>query len=451
MAVQVGKDTKSVWGHIATHFGWNGIRERKLSHLDAACHKGELYEIYRVGTHVVFGSDLTKREEADINGPRTRGTVLIVAPGGLEHGGGIGRMMGYFLRAHHETDGGLHYRVVDLRGPWFLGSSSLHVIGAAIYLTGAMFTLVRARFSSPCLAHINITGRGSTIRKIILSTLARALGLRYVLHLHDYDYAKYYHSRGSFLKKLIVAMFRRAEVVIVLGGRDLEVLTQLLQVNRDRMIVLHNAVPDPVPDLNRRPVPGKPCHLLFLGYLSARKGVPDLLRALASPTMKQMHWRATLAGGGPIDEFRSLANDLGILEKLSFPGWLDEVGVSKLCADADVLVLPSHAEGLAMSVLEGLSQGLAVITTPVGAHSEVIEPEVSGILVPPGDVAALADALGRVIEDESLRSRLARGARDRFLEGFDVRRYAARLEQLHAGLFAPRRDHPKLVGKGLIS
>ena len=104
-----------------------------------------------------------------------------------------------------------------------------------------------------------------------------------------------------------------------------------------------------------------------------------------------------------------------------------------------------------MSVLEGLSHGLAVITTPVGAHSEVIEPEVSGILVPPGDVAALADALVRVIEDESLRCRLARGARDRFLEGFDVRRYAARLEHLHAGLFAPQRDHPKLVGKGQTS
>jgi glycosyltransferase involved in cell wall biosynthesis len=102
-----------------------------------------------------------------------------------------------------------------------------------------------------------------------------------------------------------------------------------------------------------------------------------------------------------------------------------------------------------MSVLEGLSHGLAVITTPVGAHSEVIEPEVSGILVPPGDIPALADALARVIEDESLRHRLGKGARARFLEKFDVRRYAARLEQLHADLFAPQSDHSKPVEKGL--
>ena len=200
----------------------------------------------------------------------------------------------------------------------------------------------------------------------------------------------------------------------------------------------------------RRPIPGKPCHLLFLGHLSARKGVPDFCEALASPSVRHLRWRATLAGDGPIDEFRNLAKDLGILETLRFPGWLDQHGVSELCANADVLVLPSYAEGLAMSVLEGLSHGLAVITTPVGAHSEVIEPEVSGILVPPGDMAALADALVRVIDDESLRSRLSRGARDRFLEEFDVRRYAARLEQLHADLFAPKRDHRKPVAKGLI-
>jgi glycosyltransferase involved in cell wall biosynthesis len=387
----------------------------------------------------------TKHDNADT------GTVLIVTPGGLEHGGGIGRQMGYFLRANQDSGQKLRYQIVDSRGPWYLGASSMHIAGAVIYFTRAALTLLRARlFSSPCVAHVNITGRGSTIRKIILLTIARALGLRYALHLHDYDYAEYYRSQGTFLKRLIAMMFRSAAAVVVLGQRDLEVVSQSLQLRRDRMIVLHNAVPDPLPNLNRT-CPGRPCHLLFLGYLSARKGVPDLLRALASPTMKLCHWRATLAGGGAIDKFRKLADDLGILDRLCFPGWLDQVGVSALCTDADVLVLPSHAEGLAMSVLEGLSHGLAVVTTPVGAHSEVIEPDVSGILVPPGEVAALADALVSVIEDETLRERLARGARARFLAGFDVRRYAARLGQLHAGLFELQHNQPEAVGKGQLS
>ncbi len=384
--------------------------------------------------------DFANCDDAVTHGLRTR-TVLIVAPGGLEHGGGIGRQMGYFLRAYQETEQRLRYQVVDSRGPWYLGSSPLHVVGSVAYLGRAILTLSRACLSSSCMAHVNITGRGSTIRKLILLTICR--------DLHDYDYAAYYRSRGTFLKKLIATMFRRAAAVIVLGRRDLEVISQLFQLSKDRMTVLHNAVPDPLPALDRRPVPGQPCQLLFLGHLGTRKGVPDLLKALASPAVRHLRWRATLAGSGPIEEYRNLAKDLGILDSLSLPGWLDQRRTSELCANADVLVLPSYAEGLAMSVLEGLSHGLAVITTPVGAHSEVIEPEVSGILVPPGDIAALADALDRVIEDESLRDRLAKGARARFLEKFDVRRYAARLEQLHADLFAPQLDHPRPVEKGL--
>jgi glycosyltransferase involved in cell wall biosynthesis len=381
-----------------------------------------------------------------------KGIVLIITPGGLENGGGIGRQMGYFLRAYQAGEQRLRYRVVDSRGPWYLGASPPHVAGAIVYLCSAIVALFQARLSSsPCVAHVNVTGRGSTIRKVILLTIARTLGLRYILHLHDYDYAAYYDSCGWLLKSLIETMFRRATAVVVLGQRDLEVMSRLLQLRKDRMTVLHNAVPDPGAELNKRPVGGEACHLLFLGRLSTRKGVHDLLRALGSPTMKRRDWRATLAGDGPIDEFRRLAEDLGIVERVNFPGWLDQIGVSRLCAEADVLVLPSYAEGLAMSVLEGLSHGLAVITTPVGAHSEVIEPEVSGILVPPGDIAALEDALVRVIENESLRGRLARGARKRFLEAFEVRRYATRLEQLHVGLFAPPTRPAKLVEEGRIS
>jgi glycosyltransferase involved in cell wall biosynthesis len=419
---------------------------------DDNSHNGELYDTHRAGgsTLVDCASDSMKRDRANTRGS-TIPTVLVVAAGGLEHGGGIGRQMGYFLRAHQQTEQRLRYQVVDPRGPWYLAESPRHVIGAAIYFGRAILTLCRTCLASPCVAHVNVAGRGSTIRKIILLTVGRALGLRYVLHLHDYDYAEYYRSQGAFLKKLIIMMFRRAAAVVVLGRRDLEVVSQLLQLSKDRITVLHNAVPDPGPNPDRRRVPGTPCRLLFLGHLSTRKGVPDLLVALASPAVKHLRWQATLAGGGPIDEYRNLAKDLGILDSVCFPGWLDEARASELCANADVLVLPSYAEGLAMSVLEGLSHGLAVITTPVGAHLEVIEPEVSGILVQPGDTTALADALVRVIQDEILRNRLAKGARDRFLEKFDVRGYAARLEQLHADLFTPQLDHLKPVEKGLKS
>ena len=92
-----------------------------------------------------------------------------------------------------------------------------------------------------------------------------------------------------------------------------------------------------------------------------------------------------------------------------------------------------------MSVLEGLAHGLAVVATPVGAHAEVIEPDQSGLLTPAGDVAALSAALTRLITDKALRERLGAGARQRFLDRFDVRFYSMRLARLHTGLLSGRR------------
>ena len=96
------------------------------------------------------------------------------------------------------------------------------------------------------------------------------------------------------------------------------------------------------------------------------------------------------------------------------------------------------AEGLAMSVLEGWPHGLAVVATPVGAHAEVIEPDQSGLLVPPGDIAALGAALARVVGDRGMRERLRAGARQRFIERFDVRSYSD-LIRLHCALLGDPR------------
>jgi glycosyltransferase involved in cell wall biosynthesis len=79
---------------------------------------------------------------------------------------------------------------------------------------------------------------------------------------------------------------------------------------------------------------------------------------------------------------------------------------------ADIFCLPSHAEGMANVVLESMSSGLAVITTAVGGHPEIIETGVNGILVPPQQPAVLAEKLLEVVKDKGLRERLGKAARE---------------------------------------
>lgn len=367
--------------------------------------------------------------------------VFLLCPGGVEHGGGIGRQMGYFLSALPQTADTPTYRVLDTRGPWFLGSERWRIPLSAIYLASAALRIAWTGFTSRhTLIHVNITGRGSTLRKLVLTAIARAVALPYVLHVHDYDYAAELRARGKVVRGLVRGMFAAAQQTIVLGAEAERTLRAELALPDAGILVLPNAVPDPSP----APLTGvdeaaaSPIHLVFLGYLSARKGVPELLEALASAVLAALPWRATLAGGGPVDEFRAKADALGLANRVDFPGWIDQRAASALCASADILTLPSHAEGLAMSVLEGLSHGLAVVATPVGAHAEVIEPGQSGLLTPPGDVPALSAALARVIADKALREHLRTGARQRFLDRFDVRSYSIRLVRLHAGLLGDR-------------
>jgi glycosyltransferase involved in cell wall biosynthesis len=367
------------------------------------------------------------------NHQRLASSVVIFCPGGLERGGGIGRQMGYFLKEQESNGLGSIYTVVDTRGPRFIGGSVLYSFPAIFYLALSVLRLLQARVFGGCgLAHINIAGRGSTVRKIIVAIVARSVGLPYLLHVHEPNYAQEYSRSGGLRRFLIHRTFRRAAKILVLGSRDQLALSALLELPPNKIAVLHNAVPDPLPA--KLAHTSDECRIVFLGSLGERKGVPELIRALASPALRVRRWRANLAGDGQVEEFRHLASELGIAERLEFPGWIDQEGVRAACEAAEVLVLPSHAEGLAMSVLEGLSYGLTVIATPVGAHTEVIEPEVSGLFVPPGDVEALSAALARVIDDPALRARLGLGARRRFLEKFHVRGYAEQLGSVHASI-----------------
>ena len=361
-----------------------------------------------------------------------RATVLMMWAGGLEHGGGIGRQIGYFLDAASAVPQAPDYRVIDTRGPWFLGAARGRLLHSVGYLLRASATLIGyARSGPPVLLHVNITGRGSTFRKLLLTAIAQGCGLPYLLHVHDYDYAGFHRSQSKKLRWAARRMFARSQLVIVLGDHAAGELREALALPVRQVSVMRNAVPDPgiVPLRANRSAPP---HILFLGHLSERKGVSDLLQALAQPAMQATPWHATIAGGGPVEHYRAMAAGLGLSGRVAIPGWVDLAGVAALCSAADILALPSYAEGLAMSLLEGLSHGLAVIATPVGAHSEVIEPGVSGVFVQPGDVAGLASALCRLVEDPATRANLQRGARLRFREAFDIGPYAARLAALHS-------------------
>ncbi len=163
-------------------------------------------------------------------------------------------------------------------------------------------------------------------------------------------------------------------------------------------------------------------HETIFGYaarIEAGKGPFVLADALAQLRQVRDDVHVRLAGTGPaVQEVKARVRQLRLNGSWEFVGSYDgTVGCSAFMRTLDVFVLPSFAEGTSKSVIEAMSHGLPVITTNVGGLPDLLTPS-AGILIPPGDSAALADAMHCLASDPVLRRRMGEAARDRYLKLF---------------------------------
>ncbi len=162
------------------------------------------------------------------------------------------------------------------------------------------------------------------------------------------------------------------------------------------------------------PPPTATLRLLSIASVTPRKGHRVLVAALAR--LAALDWRLRCVGSLTRDAATAAAlrRDIaasGLAERVTLTGECEPSGLAAEYRAADCFVLPSFHEGYGMAFAEALAHGLPIIAARAGAVPDTV-PESAGLLVPPGDVAALAAALRRIIVDGELRRRLAAGARE---------------------------------------
>lgn len=198
--------------------------------------------------------------------------------------------------------------------------------------------------------------------------------------------------------------------LIVVTGRATLSLLQRYSPPQKRVVVVE-------PGTDRKPVAvgsrGASLQLLCVATINSGKGHDVLLRALAQSGTAQ--WRLTCAGSltrdpATVDRLRATIRALGLDDRVELAGELDDAELDRVHDRSDLFVLATLRETYGMAVAEALASGLPVVSTATGAIPTLVGDH-AGIVVPPGDVTALADALRRVLDDASLRSRLSEGAR----------------------------------------
>jgi glycosyltransferase involved in cell wall biosynthesis len=144
--------------------------------------------------------------------------------------------------------------------------------------------------------------------------------------------------------------------------------------------------------------------------------------------------RFVLVGQGPLEaELRRLASERGLNDTVIFTGYREDA--PRVTSTFDVFALASEHEGLSIALIEALALGKPCVVPRVGGLAEVIEDGKQGFLVPSGDVAALSEAIVRLLRDPGLRSEMGEAGRAR-ARAFDIRRAVARMETVYAELLA---------------
>jgi glycosyltransferase involved in cell wall biosynthesis len=311
--------------------------------------------------------------------------VLMVGPGPNVRGG-VNSVIAVFMQSKLWRRYSFHWlSTYDDRGP-------IRKIVAALraYLLGP-FLIGRAD-----IVHVHGSFGTSFVRKLPLILTAKAMRKRVIFHVHACTFEEAFNGPVGPVIRWVLSSVHKVIALSPIWAADIQ-----SRFPKANIVSLPNPVIVPAKDIVRPPEK-KEARILFLGRLEPRKGFGDLLMAMPAVLAVVPTAKAVFAGDGDIEGARLLSAKLNISASVEFLGFLrGEEKIAEL-RSASILCLPSYLEGVPMAVLEAMSNGIPVVTTPVGGIPDVIRSGENGLLVSPGDVDGLAHALVSLLTNPTL-------------------------------------------------
>ena len=220
---------------------------------------------------------------------------------------------------------------------------------------------------------------------------------------------------------------RWASAIICVCQYERELALRRRIARQEQLRVVYNGVRDIPSELRARPATNLP-RIVSVARLNSPKDHATLLRALAA--IRSQPWELHLVGDGPLEgKLRCLAAGLGITECVRFLGYLTDP--ARTLARAQIFALSSRSEGFPRSVLEAMRAGLPVVASAVGGVPEAVTEGHNGLLVPPGEPAALSAAIGALLSSPELRTRMGLEARRTYESRFRFERMADETEAVY--------------------
>lgn len=263
------------------------------------------------------------------------------------------------------------------------------------------------------------------------------------------DVEKMRQDRQLAGARFMLATALRCDRFVALNQTIVEELVEA-GVPRSRIVRVSNGVDLDDVEPQYRTTVHRPPRVIFVGRLHRQKGLETLLRALRIllDSRDVDGVRLVVVGDGPErGTLEQLSRSLAIDEIIDFVGIADDV--APYLRDADVFVLPSHAEGLSNALLEAMAVGLPVIVSNVPGNADVVEHGRTGLVFEVGNASELAASLVRVLHDDDLRNRLGMAARGSVDDSYSLDEVAGRYIELYDELLdLGRGDRADMEARG---
>jgi glycosyltransferase involved in cell wall biosynthesis len=286
----------------------------------------------------------------------------------------------------------------------------------AIQQTGEL--AARLVFQRPRIFHVHVTEHWGFRKNMLFIALAKCCGCKIVVQIHGARFDSYYEGCSRLERRLIKWTLSLADRVLVLSPLWRNFCSRFL--SDEKIEIIPNAIQweyldalgESLTDRRNR----SSVNVLYLGSTGARKGVFDLLKVIpiivaANPTV-----RFIIAGreekAGEEQKLQAIVNELNLSK------WITRLEPSQeeiieVYQEADIYVLPSHADAFPVALLEAMSMGLPVITTRVGGIPEMVEEGKGAVLIDPGDLEALKMEILQLAASPDLRHEMGISNRDR--------------------------------------
>jgi glycosyltransferase involved in cell wall biosynthesis len=329
-----------------------------------------------------------------------------------------------FLREHHEAADTLIARGVQ---PIFLNRSKWD---------GRAFSDVLSLVRHHDIDLIHAAG----LKSAAIARLAQmSVGVRCVLHIHD---AQQPSPTIGFLQRRLA---RWTDAAIGVSHETCEFAAQTLGVDRSKVHCLHNAMelaPFQAVNDNQRAetrrmldLPQQAPVIGLVGRLTYQKNQLSAIDHLHTIRQSVPNARLLLVGDGP-DRAACIekAARLRLAEVVHCPGQCEDMPA--MLSAMDVLTMPSRWEGLPFVSIEAMAAGVPIVAYAVGGLNELMTDRADGVLIPPGDDAAMARRLIEVLTDADFHRQLSRQAKQR-ARAFDIEQHVQRLLRLYHEVFGP--------------